>query len=160
MAIPRNGFIPDKADFRPERFASFLPDIYLVELHDETERRVMFRLAGERIRNALGRELRGLNYVDFVPEEHREASGTSMKLMFGPRPCGRWVRKEVAHKDGFRERLDLTQLPMTDRANGLQLILGIAEGFGEGSSHMADGRFRFEHLDSEHFIDIGSGLPR
>jgi hypothetical protein len=157
-AIPKSGAIPDKADFRPERFASFLNDIYLVELHHEEAKRVLFRLAGEHIRNSLGVELRGQNYIDFVPEEHRETSGISMKLMFSPHPCGRWVRKEVVHRDGFRERLDLTQFPMTDKANGLRLILGIAEGFGESFSH-ADGRFRFEHVDGEHFIDIGMGLP-
>lgn len=156
--IPKTGVVPDKADFRPECLAPFLADIYLVELHEDDARRVLFRLAGEHIRNSLGLDLRGHNYLDFVPEEHRETSGVSMKLMFASRPCGRWVRKEVVHKDGFRERLDLTQLPMTDKAKGLRLVLGIAEGFGKSSSH-ADGRFRFEHLDDESFIDIGAGLP-
>ena len=42
-AIPRDSSIPDKTDFRPERFASFLADIYLVELHTEAYRRVLFR---------------------------------------------------------------------------------------------------------------------
>ena len=158
-AIPKDGLIPDKADLRPERFAPFLRNAYLVELHDEPERRVLFRIAGEVIRNALGVDLRGRNYIDFVPEEHRATSGTSMKLMFGAQPCGRWVRKEVVHRDGFRQILELTQLPVIDRASGLQLVLGIAEGFGEDVAHTADGRFRFECLDHEQFIDIGAGLP-
>lgn len=159
VAIPKNGLIPDKADLRPERFAPFLRNAYLVELHDEPERRVLFRIAGEGIRNALGVDLRGRNYIDFVPEEHRDTSGISMKLMFGAQPCGRWVRKEVVHRDGFRQLLDLTQFPMHDRANGLHLVIGIVEGFGEDVAHTADGRFRFECLDHEQFIDIGAGIP-
>ena len=158
-AIPRDSSIPDKTDFRPERFASFLADIYLVELHTEAYRRVLFRLAGEHIRNALGLDLRGRNYLDFVPDEYRNTSGVSMKRMFASPPCGRWIRKEVVHGDGFRERLDLTQLPMTDRAKGLHLVLGIAEGFRPDAPHAADGHFHFERLNSEHFIDIGAGLP-
>ena len=158
-AIPKSGLIPDKAELRPERFAPFLRNTYLVELHDEPERRVLFRIAGEGIRNALGVDLRGRNYIDFVPEEHRDTSGTSMKLMFGAQPCGRWVRKEVMHRDGFRQLLELTQFPVRDRANGSQLVIGIVEGFGEDIAHAADGRFRFECLDHEQFIDIGAGVP-
>jgi hypothetical protein len=158
-AIPKDGIIPDKAELRPERFAPFLRNTYLVELHDEPERRVLFRIAGEGIRNALGVDLRGRNYIDFVPEEHRDTSGTSMKLMFGAQPCGRWVRKEVMHRDGFRQLLELTQFPVRDRANGSQLVIGIVEGFGEDIAHAADDRFRFECLDHEQFIDIGAGVP-
>lgn len=158
-AIPKHGLVPDKAELRPERFAPFLRTAYLVELHDEPDRRILFRIAGEGIRNALGVDLRGRNYIDFVPEEHRETSGTSMKRMFGEQPCGRWLRKEVVHRDGFRQLLELTQFPVSDRANGLQLVLGIAEGLGEDIAHTADGRFRIECLDHEQFIDIGAGRP-
>jgi len=158
-AIPKLGLVPDKAEFRPERFATFLRNTYLVELHGEIEHRILFRIAGEGIRNALGVDLRGRNYIDFVPEAHRETSGISMNLMFGPCPCGRWVRKKVVHRDGFRQILDLTQFPVSDRASGHRLVIGIVEGFGEDSAHTADGRFRFEQLDREHFIDIGAGLP-
>ncbi|ABS64006.1 protein of unknown function DUF1457 [Parvibaculum lavamentivorans DS-1] len=159
--IPKSALIPDKADFRPERLKTFLNDIYLVELHEEAERRVLFRLAGQSVRDGLGIEMRGLNYVDFVPPEHREASGISMRKMFGPVPCGRWVRKEIVHSDGFRERIELTQMPMTDMASGCWLVIGIVEGFGENHAHAAadNGQFRFESLDAEHFIDIGAGLP-
>lgn len=159
--IPKSAFIPDKADFRPERLKAFLNDVYLVELHAEAERRVLFRLAGQSVRDGLGIEMRGLNYVDFVPPEHREASGTSMRKMFGPVPCGRWARKEIVHRDGFRELIELTQMPMTDNASGGWLVIGIVEGFGENRAHAEadNGRFRFESLDAEHFIDIGAGLP-
>lgn len=160
-SIPKQGHVPDKADFRPERLKALLNDVYLVELHEETEKRVLFRLAGQSIRDGLGIEMRGLNYTDFVPPEHRESSGISMQLMFGPAPCGRWVRKEIVHRDGFRELIQLTQFPMTDLASGARLVLGIVEGFGEDRAHAEadEGNFRFENLDAEHFIDIGAGLP-
>lgn len=159
--IPKSAFIPDKADFRPERLKAFLNDVYLVELHDEADRRVLFRLAGQSIRDGLGIDMRGLNYTDFVPSEHRERSGISMQLLFGPVPCGRWVRKEIVHRDGFRELIQLTQFPMTDLASGARLVLGIVEGFGEDHTHADadEGNFRFENLDMEHFIDIGAGVP-
>ncbi|MDO9125961.1 MAG: PAS domain-containing protein [Parvibaculum sp.] len=159
--IPKSALIPDKADFRPERLKNFLNDIYLVELHQEAERRLLFRLAGQSVRDGLGIEMRGLNYVDFVPPEHRASAGISMRKMFGPVPCGRWVRKEVVHRDGFREPIELTQMPMTDLAGGGWLVIGIVEGFGENRAHAEadEGKFRFESFDAEYFIDIGAGLP-
>lgn len=157
--IPKQGLVPDKADFRPERLAPFLNDIYLVELTGDPERRLVFRLAGQTIRNALGIDLRGLSYADFVPEEHRLHAGISMDLMFGPRPCGRWIGKDIVHLDGYREPIELTQLPMTDRATGARLVLGIAEGFGAAGMHEGEGQFCFECRETEYFIDIGAGLP-
>lgn len=158
-AIPRQGIIPDKADFRPERLAAFLNDIYLIEFNDDPARRLTVRLAGQTIRNGLGCDLRGMSYADFVPPEHRAHTGGSMGLMFGPRPCGRWVSKEIVHLDGFREPIELTQFPMLEAATGARLILGIAEGFGALNTHEGDGNFLFECRDAERFIDIGAGLP-
>lgn len=158
-AIPKTGFIPDKAAFRPERFARFLNDIYLIELNDEPGQRLLFRLAGQTIRDGLGLELKGQNYIDFVPPEHRESSGLSMHLMFGERPCGRWVGKEVVHTDGYRQPVQLTQFPMTELAAGKRLVLGIAEGLGPVLEHDANGAFRFESREAECFIDTGAGVP-
>ncbi len=158
--IPKTGFIPDKTAFRPERFVPFLNDIYLVELHDDAERRLVFRLAGETIRDAVGLDLKGQNYADFVPPEHRERSGLSMRLMFGPRPCGRWVGKEIVHTDGYRRPIELTQFPLMDTDGGTRLVIGIAEGFASALEHEGDGAFRFESREEECFIDIGAGLPR
>lgn len=158
-AIPKEGFIPEKSSFRPERFASFLNSIFLVELSDDPARRLLIRLAGQAIRDGLGCELRGMSYADFVPEEHRSQAGNSMQLMFGPRPCGRWIGKEVAHLDGYREPIEMTQLPMIDSATGAHLVIGIVEGFGLLEPHQADGKFRFESRDREYFIDIGAGVP-
>lgn len=157
--IPRDGLIPEKSAFRPERFAAFLNCIFLVELSDDPARRIVIRLAGQAIRDGLGCELRGMSYADFVPEENRNSAGSSMQLMFGPRPCGRWISKEVAHLDGYREPIEMTQFPMLDSAAGARLILGIAEGFGTLEPHLADGKFRFENRDAERFIDIGAGVP-
>jgi hypothetical protein len=159
QTIPRDGFIPEKSAFRPERFAPFLNCIFLVDLSDDPARRLVIRLAGQTIRDALGRELRGMSYSEFVPEEHRNRSGSSMQLMFAPRPCGRWVSKEIAHLDGYREPIEMTQFPMIDSAAGTRLILGIVEGLGTAVPHQADGHFRVENRDQEFFIDIGAGVP-
>ncbi|MEQ9151850.1 MAG: PAS domain-containing protein [Parvibaculum sp.] len=157
--IPATGFIPDKTAFRAEHFAPFLNDIYLIELHDDRERRLLFRIAGQAIREALGLELKGQNYIDFVPPEDRERSGLSMRLMFGARPCGRWVGKQIVHTDGFRQPIELTQFPMMDADGGTRLVIGIAEGFATALEHEAGGEFRFESHEAECFIDIGAGLP-
>ena len=82
-----------------------------------------------------------------------------MNLMFGPRPCGRWVSKEIVHMDGFHEPIELTQFPMLDAAAGTRLILGIAEGFGTLVRHEGNGNFHFENRDAEYFIEIGAGVP-
>ncbi|HCX67309.1 PAS domain-containing protein [Parvibaculum sp.] len=159
--IPRKGFIPDKADFRPERLAAFLNDVYLVELHEDLENRIRFRIAGEHIRNGLGFELKGRNYIDFVPDDHRAMSGMSMHRMFAPQPCGRWVRKCITRPGREQNIVELTQLPMMDRTHGVKLVIGIAEGFAEAllQSDCGSQGVLFENLESEHFFDIGAGLP-
>lgn len=157
--LSKTSVIPDKADFRPERLAPFLNDIYLVELSDDPSARVHIRLAGGALRERLGVDLRGQNYADFVPLEHREKSGLSMRLMFGPRPCGRWVRKEIVHTDGYREPIELTQFPMTDHSNGTRLVVGIAIGVAGDFTHEAEGSFLIENREAEQFIDIGAGVP-
>lgn len=158
-AIPKTGLIPDKADFFPERMAGFLADIYLVELNEAHDRRLVIRLGGQNIRDHLGVDLKGMSYIDFVPEEHREMSGTSMRRMFGSRPCGRWIRKEIVHRDGYRELIEMTQFPMIDAQEGCRLVLGIIEGLGEGLRHEPPGEFLFENYEGECFIDTGAGLP-
>lgn len=152
-AIPRHGLpIPDKADFRPERFACFLPDMYLVELHDVPGKRVPIRLAGNNIRDHLGVDVKGMNYADFVPPERQHAAGASMPKMFASPPCGRWVRKDILHKDGYREVIEMTQLPLLEAKTGMQLVIGIIEGFGE-ELH-GEGVFRFEDREAEIFFDL------
>ena len=152
-AIPRHGqAIPDKADFRPERFARFLADIYLVELHDVPGKRLPIRLAGNNIRDHLGIDVKGMNYADFVPPERQAMAGASMPRMFEAPVCGRWIRKDILHRDGHREMIEMTQLPMFEATTGRRLVLGLIEGFGE-ELH-GEGHFRIESRDAEVFFDL------
>jgi len=152
-AIPKHGQpIPDKADFRPERFARFLADIYLVELHDVPGKRLPIRLAGNNIRDHLGVDVKGMNYADFVPPERQHIAGASMPKMFEPHPRGRWIRKDILHKDGYREMIEMTQLPMLEAATGTRLVLGLIEGFG--AELHGEGKFRFEDRDAEVFFEL------
>lgn len=151
-AIPKHGArIPDKADFRPERFARFLPDIYLVELSDDPQNRLPIRLAGNNIRDHLGVDVKGMNYADFVPPERHALAGATMPRMFADPPLGRWVRKDIIHRDGYREMIEMTQLPMFEAATGTRLVIGLIEGFG--AELHGEGHFRFEDRDSELFFE-------
>ncbi|MEQ8269149.1 MAG: PAS domain-containing protein [Parvibaculum sp.] len=151
-AIPKNGArIPDKADFRPERFARFLPDMYLVELHDVPGKRVPIRLAGNNIRDHLGVDVKGMNYADFVPPERQHIAGASMPKMFTSPPCGRWVRKDILHKDGYREVIEMTQLPLFEAKTGTRLVIGLIEGFG--AELHGEGQFHFEGREAEVFFE-------
>jgi hypothetical protein len=152
-AIPRHGKpIPDKADFRPERFARFLADIYLVELNDVPGKRLPIRLAGNNIRDHLGVDVKGMNYADFVPPERHAMAGASMPKMFGSPPLGRWIRKDIVHKDGHREMIEMTQLPLLEAKTGTRMVIGLIEGFGE-ELH-GEGEFRFEDRDVEIFFEL------
>ena len=152
-AIPKHGQkIPDKADFRPERFVRFLPDMYLVELHDVPGKRLPIRLAGNNIRDHLGVDLKGVNYADFVPPERQAMAGASMPKLFEPTACGRWVRKDILHKDGYREMIEMTQLPLLEAKTGTRLVLGLIEGFGE-ELH-GEGEFRFLDREAEVFFEL------
>jgi hypothetical protein len=57
--------------------------------------------------------------------------------------------------------VELTQLPMMDRARGVKLVIGIAEGFAEAllQSDCGSQGVLFESLKSEHFFDISVELP-
>jgi hypothetical protein len=151
-AIPKQGLIPDKTDFRPERLARFLPDIYLVELSDDPQNRLPIRLAGNNIRDHLGVDVKGMNYADFVPPERHAMAGATMPKMFGSPPLGRWIRKDIVHQDGYREMIEMTQLPLLDAQSGKRLVMGLIEGFG--TELHGEGQFRFEDRESELFFDL------
>ena len=154
-AIEKTGSIPDKAQFRPERFAAFLPIIYLLELNAGTENRLIIRLVGERVRGGLGLNLTGENYIDYVSAERRPTSGASLFSLFET-PRGRWVQKTLVHRSGFCQDIALTQFPMMSEADGKHFVIGIAEGLHEDLRHDPDGRFHFENGGADLFIDIGA----
>lgn len=158
-AIEKTGPIPDKAQFRAERFAAFLPIIYLLELNADPKNRLVIRLVGERVRDGLGLNLTGKNYIDYVPGEHRPLSGASLFSLFETPPRGRWVQKTLIHRNGGRQAITLTQFPMISNTEGQHFVIGIAEGFDEEPTREPDGHFHFENGEAEHFIDIGAGLP-
>ncbi|MGX1199108.1 hypothetical protein [Parvibaculum sp. MBR-TMA-1.3b-4.2] len=153
-AIEKTGPIPDKAQFRAERFAAFLPIIFLLELNAGPENRLIVRLAGERFRSGLGLNPTGENYIDYVTREHRPNSGASLFSLFDTPPRGRWVQKTLVHGSGFRQDITFTQFPMISKADGQRFVIGIAEGIREDLRHAPDGRFHFENGGTDLFIDI------
>ena len=155
-AIEKTGPIPDKAQFRAERFAAFLPIIFLLELNAGPENQLIVRLAGERFRAGLGLNPAGENYIDYVTREHRPNSGASLFSLFDTPPRGRWVQKTLVHGSGFHQDITLTQFPMGSETDGKRFVIGIAEGLHEDLRHAPDGRFHFENGGVDLFIDIGA----
>ena len=86
-----------------------------------------------------------------LPPERQHIAGASMPKMFTSPPCGRWVRKEILHKDGYREVIEMTQLPLFEAKTGTRLVIGLIEGFG--AELHGEGQFHFEGREAEVFFE-------
>ena len=68
----RNGrFAPNRFEIEPSQISDILPDVFILECPDNATFR--FRLAGTRICNAMGHEMRGVNLLDYWTPAEREA---------------------------------------------------------------------------------------
>jgi hypothetical protein len=159
-ALPRDGLVPNRSAFLPERAPRFLRHLLLCEALPNGKNAVRIRLIGSEFEHRVKRDLRGLDYLQFLPESlHRDAIESVRHIV--QRPCGLWQLTPVHYERGFSHLVEFTIFPLEPGANGVHLLLVLTQSL--------QGLLRHEPTNSKvmsvgtalsyQYVDVGAGVP-
>jgi hypothetical protein len=158
-ALPREGLIPRRSAFRPERAARLLPNILLLEIDANPPVATRIRLVGGALRNLAGCDVTGLDYLDLVPDRDYQAGHLRACALH---PCATWAASPVIYKRGYTSIVEITNFPLTDDATGIHLGLVLMQEIGGElpAYGQTGGPLELRRATAKAFIDIGAGVPR
>lgn len=112
---------PNRYEIEPSKIAPLLPETFILEISDPDDYRI--RLAGTRICDQLGRELRGCNLLDFwnLPDREGLSSALINVVTDGAVTIG---SISAAHEDGRRVEFEMTLMPLVHAGSAINRILG------------------------------------
>jgi hypothetical protein len=157
-ALPKKGATPHRRDFNPARAASLLRHIMLVEMRLDAMPSFPVRLVGGAAVEKIQRDLRGHDFLEFMPAEYHSGVIESAKLMLN-RPCGLWQVTPLHFERGIAQCFEVTAFPLLGDPWPLSLALLIPRDefvrpIAPGDRLMlADTATEFE------FLDVGAGVP-
>lgn len=159
-ALPKDGPVPHRREFKPERAARFLKDLILARAPSEEDPAMRVRLVGSAIQLRIRRDITGEDYLDFLDPAHRADAIRSAHLIL-EHPCGLWQIMPLHYERGFAHKVELTMFPLLGSAESPPLLLGLVQPLGElvEPVHLQGKTMHVETASAFQFIDIGAGLP-
>ncbi len=114
-------FAPNRFEIEPVMISDLLPDVFILECGDSSTYR--FRLAGTRLCEAMGHELRGRNLLDYWNTFDREAVQT---LLHNVAKDGAGAIMEFTCSNGDREHaaFEMIVLPLVHSGQTISRMLG------------------------------------
>lgn len=111
---------PRRFEIEPAQIAGLLPETFILERSTPGYR---FRLAGTRLCQLFGRELRGADFLALWDKEDAQAVQTLLRAVFDHALVGRATF--VGHRrSGGTERYDMCVLPLIHGGLGIDRLLG------------------------------------
>lgn len=153
-----NRLLPYRRDMDLVSIARLMPQLVLLEAHGP--QRMVFRLAGTGIETVAGLRLMGRDYIALAQPDQRAARS---RLMWGAatQPCGLLAFHPYQHPDSGRwHQIETFVLPiLPDDASAPMQLIGLAAHLPvlESGSHVTR-PLEFSGA-TQHFLDIGAGLP-
>ncbi|HEY4344801.1 MAG TPA: PAS domain-containing protein [Parvibaculum sp.] len=156
--LPREGLIPMRSSFRPERAARLLANILLLDINPAPPVTTRIRLVGGALRNLAGFDMTGHDYLDLVPDRPYQAAHLRSCVRH---PCATWSAAPVIYERGYNSLIEITHFPLTDDATGghvgLVLMFEIGSDLPE---YKQTGRpLEIRPAIAKKFINIGAGVP-
>lgn len=105
-------------------FGALAPWVSVIE-PDEIGFAIRFARAGERLCEMLGRELVGLDYLEFVDPAIKGEAFDSAFVMLS-RPCGLWQITPALTRDGATIEAEYTGFPLFDDARKRGVLITLA----------------------------------
>ncbi|MCE9648630.1 MAG: PAS domain-containing protein [Parvibaculum sp.] len=157
--LPREGLIPSRSAFRPERAARLLPNILLLEIDTSPPVTTRIRLVGGALRSLAGCDVTGLDYLDLVPDRDYQAAHLRTCALY---PCATWAASPVVYKRGYNSLIEITNFPLTDDVTGMHLGLVLMREIGGDLPQYGQtgGPLELRPATAKAFIDIGAGVPQ
>src|ERR1700692_1965852 len=106
-ALPKAGPIPNRSVFLPERAPRFLRHLLLCEALPDGKSCIRMRLIGSEFAERGQRDLRGEDYLQYLPPAYHGAAIESVRQIVN-RPCGLWQIMPVSYERGYAHHLELT----------------------------------------------------
>jgi diguanylate cyclase len=156
-AICKHGAMPLRSNIDLRQFHRFARFMVIAE-PDTVLRKMPMRLVGSGFHDLVGRDLTGVDYMDFVDAEVRESSFDSFMRIIGT-PCGLWLTSLVVLPNGKSATMEFTTFPMFhERENKNQLLCLARHQFAD-NVQSGDGHLSVRKASSLAWIDLGNGVP-
>ncbi len=157
QSMPREGVLPLRSSFFPEKIPQLLPHLIIYEIVSKDF--IRFRLAGTAVRERMGFDPTGQNYLDFVAEE-RKAKASQSFFAVVEQPCGMRVISNHGMSSGRKMFLEVFMLPVENDMSENPIILCQSNEIkSDTEDHLPDeAKLENVTVTRRDFIDIGAGV--
>ena len=159
-ALPKDGLVPNRRVFLPERAPRFLRHLLLCEALPDGKSCIRMRLVGSEFAARVQRDLKGQDYLQYLPVPYHAAAIESVRQIV-MRPCGLWQIMPVHYERGYAHHIELTIFPLGPGPDGKHLLLvltqvvpALVQPTPTGDKVMAT-----DTALSYRYIDVGAGAP-
>lgn len=154
----KNGPVPFRSAFLPERAARMLPRIALLEIHAGAPMTTNIRLVGSTLRMLADFDLTGHDFLDMVADREYHASRIRTCMTH---PCATWSAAPIIYERGSTSLIEITNFPLIDDAtNGyLSLALLNETDLDLPAQRTVNKPIELHPAIINDYIDIGAGLP-
>ncbi len=149
--------LPRRSDIDLGEIKPLLPMITLQACHSRHD--VRFTVVGTRIRDMIGAELTGANYIDLAPPEHREVRAARIEAMVAW-PCGSLFTYHHRFANGLTAQAETLSFPIDpDQAGRPRMILSHSAASTPRFLPPPDPTRPLAVMEDYAFVDLGAGLP-
>lgn len=150
----KSGALPNRSDLRLEELGEITHDLVLTDWVDRKS--VMLRMTGSDVTTRVGREITGVNLLDLVDEERKEATEEFYYEM-ATRQCAGLAEFAVDYSTGIRRLRRAFFLPLHGEENVKRPFIGLMATVDEPpkSQDRPGIPFSADHFKTEYFL-LGS----
>jgi hypothetical protein len=112
---------PQRLEIEPSRIASHLPDTFILERIDSAT--LVFRLAGSRVVEAMGAELRGKNFFELFDARDFEALRDDIDTVTESGAVSVFMMS-ADNADGFQAQFEIIVMPLVHMGDRIERFIG------------------------------------
>lgn len=149
--------LPERRDIDFDAMGDLARNCLLMDVRNRNDIRII--MAGDGVRERIGVDLTGTNYLDLSAPEHRSARAR-LTLEQILQPCGAMLYYCLQYADGAVLPLEIVGAPIC--ADGVDIpdfILGCAIPLGRNSSESQADPNSYRLSLGLRFVDLGFGVP-
>ena len=150
--------LPRRSDIELNALRRMLPLVLMMEYRSPDE--AIIRVAGSRLRDFVGYELTGANYIELAPPEDRQVRRYRCWAI-ATRPCGSRLIYDHRLESGRVAQAEVVSLPLDpDQAGGARMTLAnIAPLAPRDPLIEGPAGPQLQVATTYAFLDIGAGVP-
>ena len=151
------GLLPARRRLDTDALGTLLPHCVLIEIRGSDD--MPIRFAGNWLRERLGGEIAGVNYLDLTMPDNRRRRA-DLLLTEVAQPCAAVIYYWVQFDAGGMMPVEIVSAPLLgDAPDAAPLVLACATPLARGDNNGDADPHSYAEGDGLLFIDIGAGLP-